>query len=169
MELQERYWKELVQLKFENFYLDEYLDHSYKLNNTINIITAISSSGSIAGWAIWNNLMIVWSVIIAASQVINAIKPYLPFSKRLKVITSMNSDISALFNKAEYNWFKVANGYLTLQEINELQYELKKERQKIDEKYYTNLYLPDKRKLKEKADISVDIYFKKYEEEVHNV
>lgn len=111
MELQERYWKELVQLKFENFYLDEYLNHSYKLDNTINIITAISSSGSIAGWAIWNDLMIVWSIIIAVSQVINAIKPYLPFSKRLKTITSMNADVSALFNKAEYNWFKVANGY----------------------------------------------------------
>ncbi len=41
---------------------------------------------SIAAWEIWQEYQMVWAVIIALSQVITAIKPFLPFRQRLKPI-----------------------------------------------------------------------------------
>lgn len=159
MSVQERYWKELMQLKFQQFYFDEYLCESYKTNNTINIITAIASSSSIAAWAIWNTLGYIWSLIIALSQLINAIKIYLPFNMRVKALTSACSDTNDLFLKAEYNWYKVSNGDLSSNEINELHYQIKRDNQGIIKKYNIHLYIPENHKLKAIADANTTKYF----------
>ena len=159
MNVQERYWKELMQLKFQQFYFDEYLNESYKINNIINIITAIASSSSIAGWAIWNRLGYMWSIIIALSQLISAIKIYLPFSTRIKALTSACSDTNDLFLKAEYYWYRVANGELTSSKINDLNYQFKRDNQAINNKYNLQTYLPFNEKFKNIADTNVNEYF----------
>ena len=70
--------------------------------------------------------------------------------------------INCLFIKAEYSWFKVANGDLTIEEIHELQFGIKEEKQKINKKHLLNNHLPKKDKLEQKADISVEEYFEEY-------
>ncbi len=54
-----------------------------KKNKIINSLLAISSSASIASWAIWNDLAMLWGCIIAVSQVITALKPVFHFGKHV--------------------------------------------------------------------------------------
>lgn len=52
-------------------------------DKTLNIILAITSSGSIASWAIWKEYAMLWSICIALSQVITTLKPFFPFHKNV--------------------------------------------------------------------------------------
>ena len=118
--MQEKYWRYMVQIKAWIFYLDLYEESSYKWNRRINVFSAVVSSTSIAAWAIWQQFSLLWSIIIAISQVLNAIKVYWPYNIRLKLIASFMEDLKYLYNKMEYNWLKVSNGELTEEEINDL-------------------------------------------------
>ena len=103
----------MVQIKAWIFYLDVYTEDSYRWDRIINIVVAIASSTSIAAWAIWQKYSFVWSIIIAISQVLTTIKGFLPYSKRLKMLVPFMEDLKFLYNKIEYNWFKVASGDLS--------------------------------------------------------
>ena len=151
--MQEKYWKYMVQIKAWIFYLDVYTEDSYRWDRIINIVVAIASSTSIAAWAIWQKYSFVWSIIIAISQVLTTIKGFLPYSKRLKMLVPFMEDLKFLYNKIEYNWFKVASGDLSEDEINELLYSFKENKNLKEET------LLEKDNFRKIADRKNDAYF----------
>lgn len=158
--MQEKYWKYMVQIKAWTFYLDLYEESSYKWDKRIKIFSAVVSSSSIAAWAVWNELSYVWSVIIAVSQVLSAVKDFLPYSNRLKVIVPFKDDLKFLCNKIEFNWFNVASGELTEEEINKMLFDFKDEFANIENKNLKEEILLDNETFKEKADEKTELYFK---------
>jgi len=159
MDFQKRYWQELVQLKFELCYLDEYKGRTEKVNQTIQMFTAITSSASIGGWALWNSISYIWATIIAASQVLAAIKTYLPYNRRSKAINDTYNQLSLLFIKAEHGWFQVSDGSMTTREINDKQFELKKEKQLVYNKTFASQSLPTNSRIRARADQTTERYF----------
>jgi hypothetical protein len=117
---QRRFWKELVTLRIHTYYLSEYYSKSEKIDRCINSFLAISSSGGIAGWVIWNEWGFVWAFIIAVSQLINAIKNYLPYKNRMKCTDKLMIALENLFYYAESKWFNVSQGLLSNADINKL-------------------------------------------------
>ena len=158
--MQEKYWRYMVQIKAWIFYLDLYEEDSYKWEKGINVFSAVASSTSIAAWAIWQHLSFVWSFIIAVSQVLTAIKGFMPYSRRLKMIVPFMEDLKFLYNRMEYNWFKVSSGEVTEEEINEMLYTYKEEFTNIENKNLKEETLPENKMLREKADKKTDEYFK---------
>ncbi len=157
--MQEKYWRYMVQIKAWIFYLDLYGESSYKWEKRINVFSAIVSSTSIAAWAIWQQLSFAWSFIIAISQVLSAIKGFLPYSRRLKSIVPFMEDLKFLYNRMEYTWFKVASGEMTEEEINEILYEFKNEYTNIENKHLKDETLLENEKFKKKSDMKTDAYF----------
>lgn len=140
--------------------MDLYGENSYKWEKRINVFSAIVSSTSIAAWAIWQQLSFAWSFIIAISQVLSAIKVFLPYSRRLKSIVPFMEDLKFLYNRMEYTWFKVASGEMTEEEINEILYEFKNEYTNIENKHLKNETLLENEKFKKKSDMKTDACFK---------
>lgn len=157
--MQERYWKYMVQLKAWIFYIDEYINISYKWDRRINVFVAITSSSSIAAWAIWNRYSFLWALLIAISQVIVAIKPHLPFSKRIEILSRVSALLQTLFNKADYQWYKTSNGDLSESEINDILFDLKRQYLETVEKELSTISLPEKEALKKIADSKADSFF----------
>lgn len=157
--MQERYWKYMVQLKAWIFYIDEYINISYKWDRRINVFVAITSSSSIAAWAIWNRYSFLWALLIAISQVIVAIKPHLPFSKRIEILSRVSALLQTLFNKADYQWYKISNGDLSELEINDILFDLKRQYLETVEKELSTISLPEKEALKKIADSKADSFF----------
>lgn len=124
--MQERYWNFMIQVKASIYYLDIYLEESYKIDTIINIICAIASTASIGAWAIFKIVPFLWSFIIAISQVITAIKIYLPYSKRITEIKPFLEELNHLHIKIEHEWYDVASGKMTETQINDLLFEFKK-------------------------------------------
>lgn len=156
---QERYWKELFQLKVHVNYLDIYLEKTEKFENSINIFLAITSSSSICGWVIWQKYGFVWAIIIAASQLVTAIKMYLPYKQRLKILSGLIHEFEELLHYCELKWYDVSEGKLTEEEIHNLQFEIRKRKNRSLKKHVGSTTLPEKNKYFEMALESANTYF----------
>nr|CDQ37735.1 hypothetical protein BN993_07297 [Virgibacillus halodenitrificans] len=156
---QKKFWRELDQLKVHVYYLELYLEKTENTERGINIFLAAASSGSIASWAVWNNLQFLWATIIAASQFINVIKPHLPYSLRLKSLSSLTNELESLFISMENHWFHIAEGRLTEEEIHRLHIEIKEKRRLSIQKHLGKASLPHNEKIMERARQSAKTYF----------
>ncbi|PKN76670.1 MAG: hypothetical protein CVU52_03695 [Deltaproteobacteria bacterium HGW-Deltaproteobacteria-10] len=155
---QNRYWKELYQLRVHLNYLELYMEQSEFIDKAINVFLAVTSSGSICGWAIWNKLNFMWAGIIAASQLVSAVKQFLPYRTRLKAISGVLKEFEELLTMYEMKWFDVAEGNLTEAEINKLQYEMRSKKVKILYKHLGSNTLPPKDKLFSRAKEIANTY-----------
>ena len=158
---QQRYWNQLKEFKTHVIYLHNYAAHSEWWDKAINIFLALTSSSSIAAWAIWQEYQIVWAIIIASSQVVTAIKPFLPYKQRLKAVSDLNDKIQEISLKSEKEWFSVAEGELTEKQIHELNIQLRDEALAAEKKYLKSIILPTNKKLLEKAEAEADLYLSK--------
>lgn len=159
---QEKYWRELDQLKVHDIYLNYYLENTIKIDRAIKIVLAVSSSGSIAGWAIWTYYQFVWAFIIAFSQVINAIKGYLPYSKRLKSLFGITNDFGALFLSMENDWFNISEGKYSKERIHKIHMKYKEKRRQIIQKHLGASPLPNNEKLMQLSIKDARVYFNNF-------
>jgi uncharacterized membrane protein len=127
-------------------------------DKSINISLAITSSTSIAAWAVWQEYQIIWAIIIALSQVITAIKPFLPFRQRLKPISDLNDLMQEISLECEKHWFVVAEGELTEKEIHDLYISLKDKSLKAEKKALKDIVLPKQGKILMRAEKEADHY-----------
>ena len=159
---QRRYWTELFELRVHVNYLELYMEESELEDKSINIFLAVTSSSSICGWAIWNKYGFIWAVIIAASQLINAVKQFLPYRTRLKATSGIMRELEELSIFAEMKWFDVAEGKLKKEEINKLQFEIRSKKTKAVQKHLGNNTLPKKEKLFNKAKKRAETYINNF-------
>lgn len=156
-----RYWNQLKEFKTHVIYLHNYAAHSEWWDKTINIFLAISSSSSIAAWAIWQKYQIIWAVIIALSQIVTAIKPFLPFKIRLKAIGELNDKVQEISLACEKGWFAVAEGELSDKEIHNLCISLRNNALIAEKKCLQHIVLPKNIKLLKLAEQEADLYLNK--------
>ena len=159
---QERFWRELDQLRIHATYIEGYYETTVRTDRFVNMVLAVASSGSIAGWAVWNEYHYFWATIVAASQVINAIKGYLPYSKRLKGLNALSSELESLFLSMENHWFNVAEGKLSNEEVHKLHMKLKEQRRLLLQKNIGGIDLPHNQRLMDEATASAKIYFNNF-------
>ncbi len=159
---QEKFWRELDQLKVHVYYLENYLDNTVRVDRRINMFLAVTSSGSIAGWAIWQDYQFAWAAIIAASQFINAIKSFLPYAKRLKALFGITNELERLFLSMENHWFNVSEGRLTEEEIHKLHMKLKEQRRQIIHKHLGTHPLPHNENVMKASRESAQVYFNNF-------
>lgn len=156
---QSRYWNEMTQLKGHIFYLSHHCRRADGVDFWIKCLTAVASSGSIAGWAIWRSYGFVWGLVIAISQVINATKQYLPYESRRKATNDACKDLEGLFIKAESDWYYVSEGLLTDEQIHKKTIGLKKAKADIVKKHMSSLVLPRNRTYQRRAAKDAEDYF----------
>ena len=156
---QSLYWKELFQLKVHSHYIELFLKKSETHDRCINMILAISSTASIGAWAIWNNYAMVWGLIIAGSQVIQAIRPYLPYNELLKCAAGLRNSYSELFVFADTKWPSIASGELSKAEIASLREQLRAKKLQYEQKAFPSSGFPDNEKFIEKATQKAELYF----------
>lgn len=143
---QNRYWDVFATIKRDAIYINRCHGSVETIDRWISIFSAITSSAAIAGWAIWSQYSFAWGIVIAASQVLNAVKPYLPYKARLKALSNLGPDLDALALTAETDWFKVSRGMLNDDEIYGLAMTLKKKSQQAQNKHCKGLSIPDSKR-----------------------
>lgn len=146
MNTQNRYWDVFSTIKRDAVYINRCHASVESIDRTISIFSAITSSTAIAGWAIWSQYSFVWGAIIAASQVLVAVKPFLPYKARLKALSSLGPDLDSLALTAETDWFKVSRGMLTEDDTYALAMTLKRKSQQAQNKHCKGLSLPESKR-----------------------
>jgi hypothetical protein len=155
--VQSQYWKELYQLKTHIGFIERQLEKSEGIDRFLKIVLAIASSSSIGAWAIWSEYSWVWASIIAFSQVITAVTPFLPYRSRIKAYSSLLHELEELMIRAEFKWHSISDGKLTPTEINKARFEIRAAKQKSLKKYISTT-IPTNTKLHEQAETSASDY-----------
>lgn len=159
---QEHYWKEFYRLKVHVCYLELQLGTTESADRALKIFLAITSSASIGGWAIWKEYAIVWGTAIALSQVINAIRQYLPYKERLRALSGLLNDLEELQIQVESKWLDIGAGELNEGEIRKALNDLRVRRMKAFKKHFPDNTIPEDPKLFEKAEEKALAYFSNF-------
>lgn len=156
-QFQELYWVEFYRLMFHARYCDLHLSHAEKIDRSINIFMAITTSSTISAWVIWNKHAYIWSIIIAFSQVINAVKQYLPYKKRHAELLSLSCKLTDVCINAEKVWLDILSGDITDDQIKKALFDVKKKKTILTQNLASTL--PKNNRLYEKAESEVKQYF----------
>lgn len=166
---QERFWKELHQLKLEVVFVQELLREAERNERFLKLFFAITSSASIGAWVVWKELALLWGAIIAGSQVLSAIYPHLPYAERLKTFSLVHRDFEKLFIDAEYKWQTVANGSLSIKEIDDERMRLQMKKNKILNEHMPGSIFPTSPRKAERAKKEAANYFAHYYPQTDNM
>jgi len=156
---QEAYFKFMTQSREHVFYVSEHIAIADRWNTRINMFMAIASSSSIAAWVIWQKLSWIWASVIAGSHVVGAIRDHLPFKRRLSALHPLRNELERLSIEVEKEWYSVANGELTEEEIHLKTMQFKGRKAAFEEEHMGNIVLPESRRLIRKASDRNCIYF----------
>lgn len=94
--LRDQFWGAYQDRKYQEIYLDQYLLLTSRILLAIDVFTALFAAGGIASWWTWAQGRWAWTILIAASQIVQLIKPFLPFSKRAVCVRFFLADIKQL-------------------------------------------------------------------------
>jgi hypothetical protein len=155
---QEHYWKEFYRLKVHVTYLELQLERTETIDRSLKIFLAVTSSASIGGWVVWKELAPVWACAIAASQVLNAVRQYLPYKERLRCIAGLMNELEELVLTVEAKWLDIANGELTEAETRKALANLRLLRQKAFKKHFPDKTIPDDQSLFKAAEAKTQTY-----------
>ncbi len=156
-------------MKRDGIYISRYHASVEATDRNLNIFSAVASSGSIAGWAVWHSAGIVWAIIIAASQVLTAVRPFLPYRTRLKALSGLGAELDGLAIAAENDWFKVSEGLLSEAEIHGLTMSLKRKILAATSKHFPETSLPPRKSLLDRAEAEAEHYMLRFAEEDRDV
>lgn len=152
------YWEELKQLKAKSICIRLYRDKMNIYVKSTDSILAIASSASIGGWAIWNEYSFTWSIIIASSQVINALKGVFTFSKLHKSASALTISFETLYIDAEDDWEKIALRESIPSEIVDKRTSLRKLQLAAEQKFFPEGFKPSD-KMVTQASREAETYF----------
>ena len=150
--IQEHYWKEFYQLKTHINYVELHLGRTEFIDRGVKMFLALTSSGSIGAWVVWKDYAIVWGFIIAASQVLNVIRGYLPYKERLRALAGLLVDLEELALYVEMKWLEIADGNMTEQEIAKCLTDVRARKFKAIKKHFPSSVIPENQAFLEKAE-----------------
>ena len=123
---QQLYWAQMTELKTACVYTRRYRDHLGRWVTGIGTVRAIASSGSIAGWALWKEYAFFWALIIASSQVLDALKDVFPVTKKDNAASEHTSNLESIFIDVQLEWENIFAGRYTDDQIMNRRHRLMK-------------------------------------------
>ncbi len=157
--MKKKIWATLNNVKFKGFCLDHLINKYQKIDRNINIYLAIASSGSIAAWVIWNQFPMVWGTIIASTQVITVVKPYVPYFKYVKELKGKLLKIENLNIELERLWYYYTIKKISKDEIETRYFALQKEITEVLN-FQDDTILTVTKAIEEKANKKMQIFLK---------
>jgi len=94
---------------------------------------ALTSTGSVAAWAIWQKCPTLWACIVGLSQVLHVAKPYIPFIKNDDAFREMSYVFERLYIEYERLWHAWEEGQVDDAVAEERFYEFREREIEIQE------------------------------------
>jgi hypothetical protein len=160
--MRDKYATFMVEKKFVLEYLSLLIKQNNKIQKGLLIFVALMSSSVIGGWMIWNTVSPLWAVFLAISNVINIIRPYLPYDKRAKVLYQLDFELSTQFIYIEKEWNDIEEGKIDDSAINEKYANFDLQWTNSMNKFMADDSFPDDKKMTKRADEETNTYFKKF-------
>jgi hypothetical protein len=142
---QDLYWRELGELTTAFCYYRLLRNRLTRWNQSIGIVKAVAASGTIAAWAIWQQAALLWAAIIAASQLIDAVKDVIPFQKNHRGASDLVNILDTIFIDAQFEWENIFTGRVPDDEILNRRHKLMRLRTEAEHKHFPDGHVPSAR------------------------
>jgi len=128
-------WYSLVDAKFKAIFLDECSRLASFTGQGYTIFLAIVASTSVGAWVVWSKYPAIWAIIVAISQLLHIIKPYIPFLKQGGIYRDMSNMFESLYLQYEKLWYKLEQGSMDYEKVGKDFYDLREEELEIEKRY----------------------------------
>ena len=81
-QLRNKIWYALVEAKYRAIYASHFANRTRVQNRILDVVLAITTSGSVAAWTFWQDYPEVWACLIAAGQIVQLLRPVLTSSAK---------------------------------------------------------------------------------------
>jgi hypothetical protein len=152
MKTRTQIWNFLNDSKTNEFLSSLIVKKYQKWDLFTNIFLVFATSSSIATWAIWKEMPLLWAMIIAISQIVTLAKPYFLFPKYIKVFYEKSIQWQNLSLEIEELWHKIDNSIIDEAEASQIYFVLRKRCLAFD-KVPEDIIFFDYNKLQDKAEI----------------
>jgi hypothetical protein len=136
------YWREMEQLKAASVCIRLCRNKLAGRVRAFDLIKAFASSGGIAGWVVWRDYPLLWSAIIAAAQLTDAMKPVFPFARQHKAASDLTVALELLFIDAQYEWERIYAGLAPDEAIMDARRKIQTLRLEAEEKCFPEGFEP---------------------------
>jgi hypothetical protein len=153
-----RIWNAFTNVKYKALYAGRCAEYADLSGRVFSIVLALTTAGSIASWWIWQQYAGLWAVIAGGAQVLQIIKPYLPFLGTEKDHYDSSYRYERLCLDYELLWTKYGRGSMNDEAAEQELYKLRVRERDIDERHVG--FCPKTNKLKEETWTKVDAFMR---------
>lgn len=139
--MRDRIWKNMANIKFKAIYTNECSRSADSWGRAYSFFLSFASASSVATWATWKELPVVWACIVGVAQLFHLGKPHLPFLKHDKEFLEMSFEFDSLYLEYERLWVAYEDERITKIEAEDKFYKLREREAKI-EKAFKQIYCP---------------------------
>lgn len=157
--MRDRIWNHLANIKFKAIYTGKVSRCSYNIGNFYSFFLAFASASSVAAWAIWEKLPVVWATIVGISQILIIAKPYIPFVKGDREFADQSLLFDELYLSYEKLWFEYAKHNVDEEQIEKKFYILREKELDINTRF-KHVVCPKFKGLIHDADEETNNYLK---------
>lgn len=100
-------WKSMSDIKFNCIIYARSARKYQKYDRNVNAFLALCSSGSIAAWAFIQKYPFYWGLVIAVSQVLSVLKPFLGHDRLGKELYGRVLDMELTYLELEKLWAEI--------------------------------------------------------------
>jgi hypothetical protein len=156
-------WYEMVDMKYGEMYLSNYIGLQHRLKKIFKIMTLILSVSGIFGWKYFETFAWVAFVLIAFMQLLTLIENQLIRSdKEVEEISLLKIRYSKYFNKLERLWIEYQNGTTSDKKALDIFFKLKDSDWIAIEEIAAKINIKKFKRLMNKADIETIDYINKF-------
>lgn len=155
--IEDKLWYNLVNTKFKCYYIGYLIRKNQRQSLFINSFLAVTSISSVSAWVIWEILPWLWALLIALSNVLIAIKPFLTLEKKIKELNEKLSVLELIQAEYEKIFFEHSMKYID-DKIASQQYFANYDKQIKTLRTSDDLIIGRDKKLIKKADRDTDKY-----------
>ena len=155
--MRDRIWTNLANIKFKATYTGKVSRRSYNIGNIYSFFLAFASASSVAAWALWEKIPLVWATIVVISQILVIAKPYLPFVKGDREFADQSLLFDELYLSYEKLWFEYAKHNVG-EELIEKKFYILREKELDIHTRFKHIICPKFKKLIHEADKETNTY-----------
>jgi hypothetical protein len=130
------YWKQLAQLKAACICIRLYRNRLQKRVRLVDIVKAVASSAGIGAWVVWKQFPFIWTAIIVAAQVLDALKGVFPFAKDHRAANDLTVALEVIYIDAEDEWEAILAERVPDAEITKRRTKLRKLQLEAERKHF---------------------------------
>ncbi len=144
-----RLWNSLANIHFKASYCSRCSDFAGASGRMYSFLLSLFSAGSVATWAIWQELPTLWAIFVGIAQVMLIAKPHIAFLGSEKEFLRMSFEFQRLYMDYEKLWYSFENGCVAEDNVEKSFYEF---RQRENEIEHQHINAPEMKRLVCKAE-----------------